>query len=79
MVVMTSPLCAQDSWGKHYLRLDKWISGTGNLTRKRQIEPSREKTYSMASALCIDPDQPALSAQTDPGRHNPSQGDRGIE
>ena len=25
-------------------------------------------------AHCIDPDQPAQSAQTDPGRHIPSQG-----
>ena len=31
---------------------------------------------SMASALCIDPDQPAQSGQTDLDRHIPSQGDR---
>ena len=38
------------------------------------IQMSREKTNIMASAQCIDPDQPAQSAQADPGRHIPSQG-----
>ena len=41
---------------------------------KTIYEPSSEKTNIMASAQCIDPDQPAQSAQTDPSRHNPSQG-----
>ena len=36
------------------------------------------KNIIMDSALCIDPDQPALSAQANPGRHIPSQGYRGI-
>ena len=49
------------------------------LVTGRQYEPSREKTNIMASAKCIDPDQPEQSAQTDPGRYIPSQGDRGIE
>ena len=42
-------------------------------------EPSREKTNIMASAKCIDQDQPAHSAQAYPGRYIPSQGHRGIE
>ena len=36
-------------------------------------EPSRKKTNIMASALCIDPDQPSQSEQTNPGRHIPFQ------
>ena len=43
------------------------------------FEPSRMKTNSMDSAKCIDPDQPAQSAQTDLGRHIPTQGDKGVE
>ena len=31
------------------------------------------------SAKCIDPDQPAQSTQSNPGRHIPFQMDRGID
>ena len=42
-------------------------------------EPFHEKTNIIDSALCIDPDQPAQSAQAGPGWHIPSQGDGCIE
>ena len=42
-------------------------------------EPFHEKTKIMASAYCIDPDQPVQSGQTDSGQHIPLQGDRGKE
>ena len=42
-------------------------------------ETSREETNMMDSALCIDRGQPAQSAQANPGRHIPSQWERGIE
>ena len=51
----------------------------GNQGVCRLFEPSRDETNIMASALCIDPDQPAQSALTDQGRHIPSHEDRGIE
>ena len=41
-------------------------------------EPSHEKTNSVTSALGIDPDQPVQSAQVNPDRHIPYQGDRGV-
>ena len=44
-----------------------------------QYEQFHEKTNIMDPALCIDQDQPAHSALANPGRHNPSQGDKGIE
>ena len=40
---------------------------------------STRKTNVMDSALFIEPDQPAQSAQAYPGRMIPSQGDRAIE
>ena len=52
---------------------------TTGITALSTYEPSREKTNSMASAKCIDPDQPAQSAQANPGRHISSEMDRGIE
>ena len=39
---------------------------------------STRKTNTMDSALCIDPYQPAQSAQSNPGRHILPQGDREL-
>ena len=44
-----------------------------------KIELSCEKNSVMVSAYCIDPDQPAQSAQANTALHIPSQVDRGIE
>ena len=46
---------------------------------KMSVKQLKLKTIFLDSAECVDPDQHAQSAQANPDRHIPSQGDRGIE